>query len=268
MIRSVILISLLCSELQAAPLIISHRAGMGHFPQGSPAAIQYSIALGIDFIELDLRFSADGVPVVYHNSHIDPQLCAYQDGSVPTEQLAIAALPLTEIKALHCGLVVNPQFPEQIPAPHHILTLQEVLTIIATQDTSIELMFELKHVGSHKVRSFVRTMLTVIEDSGLSHRINLQSADPYIVGMLKHIAAWRKIPRVTNILAAPANLLTPRRVAWLQRLGKRVVAYTVNTPQEWEKLLQADVDGIITDYPRALKEFLANRTKRFLPAHR
>ena len=267
MIRSVILISLLCSELQAAPLIISHRAGMGNFPQGSPAAIQYSIALGIDFIELDLRFSADGVPVVYHNSDIDPQLCAYQDGSVPTEQLAIAALPLTEIKALRCGLIVNPQFPEQIPAPHHILTLQEVLTSIATQDMSIKLMLELKHVGSRKIRSFVRTVLTVIENSGLSHRINLQSADPYIVGMLKHIAAWHKIPLIANVVAVPANLLPPR-LAWLQRLGVRVVGYTVNTPQEWEKLLQADVDGIITDYPRALKEFLANRTKRFLPAHR
>ena len=77
----------MCSKLQAAPLIMSHRAGMGHFSQASPASIQYSIALGIDFIELDLRLSADDVPVVHHDQEINPQLCAWRDGRTPLAEL-------------------------------------------------------------------------------------------------------------------------------------------------------------------------------------
>ena len=266
--RGMLLLCLSCSKLQAAPLIMSHRAGMGHFSQASPASIQYSIALGIDFIELDLRLSADDVPVVHHDHEINPKLCTWRDGRTPPAELAIASLPLAQMKVLHCGVRANPQFSEQIPVIHHLLTLQEVLAIIAVQDTQINLMLELKSVGFYKARRFVDKVLTIIQESGLSHRINLQSADLRLVGLLKHIAAWRKIPLMADIVATHANLLTPSRVSVLKRLGKRVVAYTVNTPQEWEDLLQAGVDGFITDYPRALKEFLDRRSYRFSQSSR
>ena len=266
--RMMLLLCFSCGGLQAAPLVMSHRAGMGHFSQASPASIQYSIALGVDFIELDLRLSDDDVPVVHHDHSIDPQLCAWHDGTPLSGELAISSLPLARLKTLYCGLRANPQFSKQKPVIHHLLTLQEVLTIIATQDTQINLMLELKGVGLYKASRFVRKVLTIIQESGLSDRINLQSADVYIIGLIKRIAAWRKIPLVADIVAAHANVLTPRRVAALQRLGKRVVAYTVNTPQEWEDLLQAGVDGFITDYPRTLKEFLDHRAYRFSQSSR
>ena len=266
--RGMLLLCLSCGDLQAAPLIISHRAGMGHFSQASPASIQYSIALGIDFIELDLRLSADDVPVVHHDHDINPQLCAWRDGRALSAELSIASLPLAWLKALHCGIRANPQFSKQTPVIHHIFTLQEVLTFIAAQDTQINLMLELKSVEWYKARRFVRKVLTIIQESGLSHRINLQSANFLIVGLLKQIAAWRKILLMADIVAVPANVLTPLHIVVLQRLGKRVVAYTVNTQQEWEDLLQAGVDGFITDYPRTLRTFLQRRAYRFSPSSR
>ncbi len=257
--RGVLFLCLLGGGLQATPLVMSHRAGMGDFPQASPAAIAHSLALGVDFIELDLRLSADEVPVVYHDAHIDPHLCVRRDGSTIPAALSVAALSLAEIKALRCGVRVNPRFPAQRAVPHHILTLREVLEIIAGHAAQVELMFELKRVSWRKLPTFVRAVLAVVADSGLSHRINLQSADLRIVGMLKKMSLWQEIALITDIVPAPASLLTPRRVAWLQFAGKRVVAYTVNSPQEWERLLRAGVDGFITDYPRTLQEFLARR---------
>lgn len=258
--RGAILLYFLCSELQASPLIMSHRAGMGHFPQASPAAIVHSISLGIQFIELDLRLTADGVPVVHHDHAIDSQLCRGSDGSHLKHKLAIASLSLIQLKQLHCGITIHPQFPDQIPAPHHILTLQETLALIMEQDTEVNLMLELKRVGLRKTYAFVRTVLAIIDTSGMSHRINLQSASPSIITAIKQINLRRKITLIKDIVAAPAYLITPRRVAFLQRLGKRVVVYTINKPEQWEKLLQAGVDGFITDYPHTLKEFLARRT--------
>ncbi len=267
--RRLLLLCFLCGELRAAtPLIVSHRAGMGHFSQASPAAIQYSIALGIDFVELDLRLTADDVPVVHHDPEINPQLCAWRDGGTPPAGLAIADLPLARLKALRCGIGINQQFPDQIAVTHNLLTLREALALIALQDTQINLMLELKSVGLRKTRRFVRKVLTIVRESGLSHRVNLQSADLRISGLFKHSAAWHKIPLMANIVAAPAQWITSRRVAVLQRLGKRVVAYTVNNPQQWENLLQAGVDGLITDTPRTLKEFLDRRAHRFSQANR
>lgn len=268
MARNAFILCLLSGKLHAAPLIMSHRAGMGHFSQASPAAIQYSIALGINAIELDLRLSKDDVPIVHHDPEINPQLCAWRDSGTSSGELAVTTLSLAQLKALVCGIGTNRQFPEQRPVPHHIHTLQEVLTLIATQDTQIELMLELKSVGLRKARRFVRKVLTIVEESGLSHRINLQSADMGIVALLKFITASRGITLITDIFAAPAHWLTPRRVGWLHQLGKRVVAYTVNTPQAWEELLQAGVDGFITDYPQTLKEFIDDRTYRFSQSSR
>lgn len=261
--RGAILLYFLCSELQASPLIMSHRAGMGHFPQASPAAIVHSISLGIQFIELDLRLTADGVPVVHHDSDIDPRLCRWRDGHIPKRELAIASLSLAQLKQLQCGITTHPEFPDQIPAQHDILTLQEMLAFIMARDNEVNLMLELKSVGLRKTYTFVRRVLAIIDDSGISHRINLQSSSPSIVAAIKKISLWRRIKLIKDIVASPAGLITPRRVAFLQRLGKRVVVYTINAPEQWEKLLQAGVDGFITDYPRELKEFLARRTIDF-----
>jgi glycerophosphoryl diester phosphodiesterase len=41
--------------------------------------------------------------------------------------------------------------------------------------------------------------------------------------------------------------------------GVRVVPYTVNDPEHWERLLGAGVDGLTTDYPDRLAAFLRAR---------
>ena len=268
MIRSTILLYFLYSELSAAPLVIGHRAGMGHFPQASRAALEYSVKLDIQFIELDLRLSADDVPVVHHDTTVNPQLCVWQDGRVPSTGLAIAALTVEQLKQLRCGIIANPRFPDQTPVRHQILTLQEVLTFIATSSTQVELMLELKRVSGRKIYPYVRKVLTMVQRYGLSQRVNLQSADARIFVLIKKMAARLKVPLINDIVAAPQHLITPRRVAVLQRFGMRVVAYTVNSPQQWEQLLQAGVDGIITDYPRDLQQFIASRAYRFSPSGR
>ncbi|MCB0419316.1 MAG: hypothetical protein KDD39_16840, partial [Bdellovibrionales bacterium] len=42
-----------------------------------------------------------------------------------------------------------------------------------------------------------------------------------------------------------------------EKLGISVVPYTANEPLEWRRLIGLGVRGIITDYPRALRQFLA-----------
>jgi glycerophosphoryl diester phosphodiesterase len=53
-------------------------------------------------------------------------------------------------------------------------------------------------------------------------------------------------------------LSSKEEVQFFQNKGFRVIPWTANKPEQWEKLLDIGVDGIITDYPRALKQYLRN----------
>ncbi len=53
--------------------------------------------------------------------------------------------------------------------------------------------------------------------------------------------------------------LTPVLVAEAQGLGLKVLPWTVNEPADMERLIEARVDGIITDYPDRLRGVLRAR---------
>ncbi|GAB3666726.1 glycerophosphodiester phosphodiesterase family protein [Echinicola sediminis] len=52
-------------------MIIAHRAAHEHHPENSLPAIQEAIDLGVDMVELDIRVTADGVPVIMHDGTVD-----------------------------------------------------------------------------------------------------------------------------------------------------------------------------------------------------
>jgi glycerophosphoryl diester phosphodiesterase len=52
------------------PLVIAHRGASAAAPENTPAALEAAVAAGADLVEVDVRLSADGVPVCAH----DPDL--------------------------------------------------------------------------------------------------------------------------------------------------------------------------------------------------
>lgn len=55
----------------AAPEIIAHRGGISSAPENSLAAIERSVLSGVDAVEVDVRMSADGVPVLMHDASVN-----------------------------------------------------------------------------------------------------------------------------------------------------------------------------------------------------
>jgi glycerophosphoryl diester phosphodiesterase len=55
------------------------------------------------------------------------------------------------------------------------------------------------------------------------------------------------------------NLITPELVNDAHENNLFVNAYTVDKPEDWERVITCGVDGIITDYPRELCKFLKSR---------
>ena len=53
-----------------AAKLIAHRGYQRHYPENSPLAIEKAIACGALFFEIDVQFSADGIPLLYHDDHL------------------------------------------------------------------------------------------------------------------------------------------------------------------------------------------------------
>src|SRR5436190_20563712 len=53
------------------PLVIAHRGASGFAPENTLAAFKFALALGADGVELDVQLSADGHPVVIHDSRVN-----------------------------------------------------------------------------------------------------------------------------------------------------------------------------------------------------
>jgi len=51
--------------------VVAHRGYQRHYPENSPLAIEQAIACGARFVEIDVQFSADGVPLLYHDDTLD-----------------------------------------------------------------------------------------------------------------------------------------------------------------------------------------------------
>jgi glycerophosphoryl diester phosphodiesterase len=76
------------------PLIMAHRGYSHVAPENTIAAIEAAIAEGLDYVELDVRLTADGVPVLMHDGTIDRTT----DG-----EGAIDTLTFVEIQAVDAG---------------------------------------------------------------------------------------------------------------------------------------------------------------------
>ena len=54
----------------ANPLLIAHRGASAEKPENTLGAFRRALALGVDGIELDVRVTRDGVPVVFHDASL------------------------------------------------------------------------------------------------------------------------------------------------------------------------------------------------------
>lgn len=52
-------------------LVVAHRGDWRYAPENSIAAIEHSIAVGVDVVEIDLQLTADSVLIVMHDSKLD-----------------------------------------------------------------------------------------------------------------------------------------------------------------------------------------------------
>jgi glycerophosphoryl diester phosphodiesterase len=216
-------------------IILGHRGGRGAgWPaENSLAAFQRALDEGADGVELDVRLSADGTPVLLH----DPLL---KDGRYVYRARAKDLPPSTA-------------------------TLDDALDLLAGRVINVELKSD---VPSR--RAAARAVVASVMRARKSEVV-LSSFDPFLVlacaalapKVPRGILVGDKTPRLATtlplglrsmVVAAHLQdaLVTVPRVVRLSRAGLRTCAWTVNDQDRARALAAYGVDWLITDDPQAI----------------
>lgn len=251
-----------------------HRGARARRPENTIPAFEYAIGEGVDVLELDMAVTRDGVLVVSHDPVLEAPVC-----NGPRPKVNIHDLTLAEVREWDCGSVRNPLFPmQQIVPGTRMPTLDEVFAL--APKGKFRFNIETKIFAEHPELSpapdeFARLVLAAVRKHHLESRVLLQSFDfrtlhemKKIAPEIKLVALYTGVPRSfvaiareagADIVSPEYHLVTPEEVSAAHAAGLQVIPWTANSPADWEKLVAAGVDGIISDDPAGLIAWLKKR---------
>ncbi len=223
-------------------LIYAHRGSSWARPENTLGAFRQAIADGASGVELDVRATADRVPVVLH----DRDLARTTDG-----QGLVDELPLDAVRRVDAGA------GERVP------TLDEALGLLAGQ---VRINLELKQAGIEREVAAVLANHPATEWAVSSFNYSVLAAvrarDPAA-------ELWPVAHRVSGGLFAVARELgaaavalrgdgvTPGVVRRAGAAGLRVVVWTVNRIEDARRARDLGVAGLCTDTPAEVRRGLA-----------
>jgi len=233
----------------------AHRGASGYAPENTMAAFVKAVQLGANAIETDVQMTKDGQLVLIHDETL--RRTAGIDGWVKDYTLA-------ELKELDFGGWYGESYrDERIP------TLGELLDFAKEHD--LYLNVELKNGVVPYPELELRTA-ELIRKAGMIDRVIISSFNHYSLVLMKQLAPdiqtailymeglyepWAYAKRVGASALHPIYLaVTKEWVTQAREAGIRYHPFTVNGEAEMAALLQAGVDGIITDYPDRLAKLL------------
>jgi glycerophosphoryl diester phosphodiesterase len=215
--------------------------------------------MGAGFIETDLRLSRDARLVAIHDATVN---------RTTNGQGAVHDLTLAELRRLDAGSWFGSEFAgERIP------TIEEILEFAKKHDVVFYL--ELKPSGSwggeHALISALRESAeiarTVVISFDPAILANVRKIEPTVMtGLLFEGQISDPLAKAIEIgarqLAVRGSLVTPRLLKEARQSDLQVVCWTVNHPGHMRLLMEAGVDGIISDYPDRLLELTRRKDGR------
>ena len=272
----------------------AHRGGRGEATEQSLRAFARSLELGVSTLELDVVLTRDRQPLVWHDPTIAAEKCADTapafpgDPQYPYVGKLVHDLTLAQIRTLDCGRRLD-DFPNAEVAPgNRIATLPQVFALADSyRADAVRYNIETKvDADEPEPQEFVDVILEAVRAAGKVERVDIQSFDWRTLPLVHR--AEPSIPLVAlydeqtpgdpliGALTVGADAVSPdyRLVAgkpYVDRahaLGLKVIPWTVDDVDAMRRQIGYGVDGIITDYPTALRGVLAELSMPLPPAYR
>jgi glycerophosphoryl diester phosphodiesterase len=234
------------------PLAFAHRGGAAHGDENTVAAFGRAVAAGYRYLETDVRATADGVPVVFHDDNLTRML---------ERPDRIAILRWSDLATITIeGEPVVPRLDAVLEGWPDIR-----FNIDVKSDDAVTPVVELVR----RMAVLPRVLLAAFSDARTARmRAELGPDLATSLGRGGVASVWaasrvgRGGARAAQGLAAAQvpprssglNLVDRRFVTHCHRLGLQVHVWTIDDPAQMHHLLDLGVDGIMTDHITVLRD--------------
>lgn len=267
----------------------AHRGGMGLMPENTLAAMINAVDLGVNTLEMDLVVTSDGQVILSHDLYFHSRYATRPDGTSiekndPKEY--IWTMPYDSVLKYDVGMKENAAWPEKKCQPAVKQLLSEVIAGVEnyTAEKGLKPMkynIEIKSeagegegVNWPEYKQFVDICATALQACGLGDRLIIQSFDSRALNYLNENypdfilsyltrdtdVDYEKFMGLLNFtpewLSPNHKVVTAEFLAEAAKRGMKVVTWTVDEPEEMQRLLDLKVDAIITNYPDRLLKLL------------
>jgi glycerophosphoryl diester phosphodiesterase len=239
------------------PLVIAHRGASAYEPENTLRAFELAIEQGAEMIELDLHMTADDQVVVIHDETLDH-----------TTNLTgrVRSLTLDQVKLADAGK------GEKVP------TLDETLDLCSGR---ARLYLEIKDPAAaaatlHAIRNrrlqdqiliasfdleLMESLGKEVDDIGLGLILGTRSLNPVI--------RWREtFPWIAfrsfryQVISIEVDLCHAFLAKKVKADGKTLFVWTADEKEQFHRMLSHRVDGIVTNRPDHLTQFLQDLPQR------
>jgi glycerophosphoryl diester phosphodiesterase len=258
------------------PWVVGHRGAANEFAEHTPAAVQRALDLGADAIECDVRLTADGEVVLFHDATTT---------RTSTESRRISKSTLAQLRALdfgswHEGTTRDLDSSFEPIQRTSLMTLFELFELLDAQPRQVGLLVETKHparngkslepyvarlfqhFGWNVPRARDEPPVAVMSFSQRAlHRMHTCDEHVKTVWLARPPLVTRRsgdLPANADAVG-PSVALLHRNPEWIQRLvtsGRDVYVWTVDTDDDLDLALNLGVTAVITNRPGWARERL------------
>lgn len=234
--------------------IVAHRGLSEAFPENTGISYKAALMRDVDFVEIDLHLSRDGVLVAMHDEDVDRTTA--HSGQISTYSLE-------ELKDMDIGSWKNETFKNE-----RILTFKEILAIFKLYNKSIlveikkprlypgieaEIIKDIEACDFNKdqvvIQSFNADSIRKVRELDPTFRLGvLISASNHIFSM----PDFESISQYADYVNPRFMMINKRFVKKAHEHQLKVMPYTVNLPKDVKRVIKCGVDGVISDRPEAL----------------
>ena len=250
---------------------IAHRGASGHAPEHTIAAYDIALEMEADYLELDLRLTADGVLVAHHDANLQRTTGRAE---------LVHDLTLEELRVLDVGSWFSDAHPDRARAAFAGLRVPTMAEVFERYGASTNYYIELKdpHLNPGVEAKFVDLLRAsgLMEHALEARGVLVQSFDAESLARVRAMEPRLALIQLFSLIQSDAVIVEemsrvatfavgigPEKfnvdeqlVARAHAHGLDVHPFTVDEPEEMASLIAAEVDGIFTNFPDRLTALL------------
>jgi glycerophosphoryl diester phosphodiesterase len=238
-------------------VVIAHRGYHIHVPGNTLAAYKQAIAIGADYVEVDVRTTRDGHLVVMHDATINRMT----NGKGKVKDLTYKRIKGLEIHGVMKG-------------DHHIYHVPNLEQVLALCEGHINIYLDFKSGDVAKTYQLIK-------------KYGMQDHIAVYINEKKQYGEWEKVaPQIPLIASIPeenmslhqlgsfvdnnnVNIMddaySSKTIKFLHHRGVEAWLDTESAIEDlsiWQKMINMGADGIQTDHPRRLIHYLIRQGLR------